>query len=195
MTATNWLVAGLLVAFGCGCLWATYARRPKIPGRQQMSWSLYALFAIYVVIWVCSLLEHLFWRQQIIWWVTIPAVAVHYAGLMLRLVAIRTLGRYWSLQIEIRADHQLIRHGPYRWLRHPNYLAVIIEVLTMPLVANAWATLGLAVVTLVPLLAWRIRVEERAMIGQFGDQYRRYQHEVGALVPRWATGRARRSGS
>ena len=80
-----------------------------------------------------------------------------------RLWVLATLGRRWTTRIIVRPGETLVRRGPYRLLRHPNYLVVALEIPTLPLVfglgayALAFGLLNLA------MLAWRIRVEDRAL--------------------------------
>jgi protein-S-isoprenylcysteine O-methyltransferase Ste14 len=59
-----------------------------------------------------------------------------------------------------------------------------LEVLSIPLTVNAWWTVAFAAATYLPLLVYRLRVEEQALVEKFGDSYRVYQREVGALCPR-----------
>ena len=155
-----------------------------VPGEKKMRWSLYALSSTYCLIWTCTLIEFLLVRHQVIAWISITAALIHWTAMIFRLSAIRRLGKFWSLQVEIRQQHVLVREGAYRFVRHPAYSAIIVEVLMIPVVANAWWSLALAAVTLVPLLLMRIRREEQAMVEKFGDSYREYQREVGALFPR-----------
>jgi protein-S-isoprenylcysteine O-methyltransferase Ste14 len=190
MRTSDWWVVALLGVFLVECFLVTFVRRSIVPGEKKMQWSLYALFTTYSIIWICSLAEFLLVRHQVIAWISIAAALVHWTALTLRLSAIRRLGRFWSLQVEIRQEHCLVREGAYRFVRHPAYSAIIVEVLMIPVVANAWWSLALAVVTLVPLLVMRIRREEEAMVEKFGDTYREYQQEVGALIPRWSSGRS-----
>lgn len=190
MRTSDWWVVALLGIYLMECFLVTFARREVVPGEKRMQWSLYALFMTYNVIWACALVEHLAVRHQVIVWVSVGAALLHWVALALRLTAIRTLGRFWSLQVEIRQGHKLIQEGAYRFVRHPAYSAIIVEVLTIPVVANAWWSLGLAVITLVPLILMRMRREEEAMVEKFGDAYREYQHTVGALVPRLSSFRS-----
>ncbi|GAB3411084.1 isoprenylcysteine carboxyl methyltransferase family protein [Flindersiella endophytica] len=81
----------------------------------------------------------------------------------LRWWCIATLGQRWNTRVIVVPGLPLVTAGPYRWLRHPNYLAVIVEGVALPLVHSAWMTaLGFAVLNF-PLLFVRIRVEERAL--------------------------------
>jgi protein-S-isoprenylcysteine O-methyltransferase Ste14 len=187
MRTSDWWVVVLLGVFLVECFLVTFVRRGIVPGEKKMQWSLYALLTTYSVIWICSLVEFLWVRHQVIAWVSIVAALAHWTALALRLSAIRRLGKFWSLQVEIRQQHRLIREGAYRFVRHPAYSAIIVEVLMIPIVANAWWSLALAATTLVPLLLMRIRREEEAMVAKFGDTYREYQQEVGALIPRWSS--------
>jgi len=82
----------------------------------------------------------------------------------LRWWCIRTLGPQWNTRILVVPGLPLVTGGPYRWLRHPNYVAVIVEGIALPLVHSAWLTAGLfTIANLVLLLAVRIPAEENAL--------------------------------
>lgn len=74
-----------------------------------------------------------------------------------------TLGRYWTTRIITIPGAPLVRRGPYRYLRHPNYLVVAGEVAVLPLVFGAWEIALLFTALNLPLLGWRIRIEDRAL--------------------------------
>jgi protein-S-isoprenylcysteine O-methyltransferase Ste14 len=184
MSAATWFAVAFLAAAGLQRLLETFKRRGTVPGQQQMRWSFCAFIVLHALIMVGALVEFLVLRQRLVWPLTAVGLVLYGVSLVVRNVAIRTLGRYWSLQVEIRAEHQLVREGIYRHVRHPAYLAIILEVLSIPMTVNAWATMAFAALTYVPLLLCRMRVEERALAQKFGDAYRAYQREVGALLPR-----------
>lgn len=100
-----------------------------------------------------------------------------------RASAVRALGRMWSVHIEIRREHELVQGGPFAWVRHPIYLAAILELVGALLFMNSLYTWGLFAVAFVPSLIARIRLEERAMIAQFGDAYVRYRKTTPAVLP------------
>ncbi len=82
----------------------------------------------------------------------------------LRYWAITTLGRRWNTRILVLPHSTPIRTGPYRFLSHPNYLAVIVELWVVPAIVGAWITAAVAsVLNLLLLLAVRIPAEERAL--------------------------------
>jgi methyltransferase len=92
-----------------------------------------------------------------------PALAVAAGAQGLRWWAIAALGDRWNVRIvTVPGDPPVVR-GPYRWLRHPNYLAVIAELAALPLVHGAWVTAAVFSAANAGLLARRIPAEERAL--------------------------------
>ena len=90
----------------------------------------------------------------------IPALAVFLAAFALRYWVISTLGERWTTRIVCLPGVAPITGGPYRWLRHPNYLAVVLEIASLPLVHTAWLTaLAFSLLDGI-LLRVRIRAEE-----------------------------------
>ena len=95
-------------------------------------------------------------------WPMLALVAVAQA---LRWTCIRTLGPQWNTRVIVVPGAPLVRRGPYRVLRHPNYVAVVIEGAALPLVHSAWVTALVFTVLDAWLLSVRVRVEERALAG------------------------------
>ena len=82
----------------------------------------------------------------------------------LRWWCIATLGNQWSTRVIVVPGVALVRRGPYRWLSHPNYVAVAVEGAALPLVHTAWVTAcAFTVLNAVLLLGFRIPTEERAL--------------------------------
>jgi len=159
-------------------------------GPVSMLWSLYALVVLGGIVFCGTIFEFFFVARPFH-----PAVALLGAVLLIaagaiRMTAIRTLGRFWSLHIEIRDGQRLVREGIYRYVRHPAYSSFVLEIIAIPLVGNAWWSLAVAVAGYLPLLVWRLKREEVALCAKFGDQYRAYQRDVGALWPRLPAARA-----
>jgi methyltransferase len=92
---------------------------------------------------------------------TMAAVVV--AAQVLRWWCVRTLGRQWNLRVIVVPGLDRVASGPYANLRHPNYLAVVLEGAALPLAGGAWITATLFTILNLPLLWWRITVEERAL--------------------------------
>jgi methyltransferase len=85
------------------------------------------------------------------------------ASQALRWWCIGTLGRHWNTRVIVVPDLPLVRSGPYRFLRHPNYVAVVAEGVALPLVHAAWVTALVFTLANAVLLAVRLRVENAAL--------------------------------
>lgn len=95
-----------------------------------------------------------------------PLLALYGLLQVARLWVLASLGARWTTRVVVLPDRPLIARGPYRWLRHPNYAIVAAEIAVLPAAFGAWA-LALAFSLLnAGVLAWRLRVEERALAPQ-----------------------------
>lgn len=96
-------------------------------------------------------------------WLGWPMLALAALSQALRWWCVRTLGRRWNTRVIVLSDTPLVRRGPYRWLRHPNYVAVVVEGLALPLVHTAWLTATVFTLANAALLRVRIRLENSAL--------------------------------
>ena len=87
---------------------------------------------------------------------------------VVRVWIIASLGPYWTTRIITLPDAPLVRCGPYRFLRHPNYLLVAVEIPLLPLAFGAWDIAVLFGAANLALLAYRIRAEEAVLAGRRG---------------------------
>jgi protein-S-isoprenylcysteine O-methyltransferase Ste14 len=94
------------------------------------------------------------------------------------------LGLNWSASLEVRKDHQLIKHGVYRWIRHPMYASLWLWGIAQGLLLANWLAGWCVVATFAPMYFLRTPREERMMCEQFGDEYREYMRRTGRLWPR-----------
>jgi methyltransferase len=92
-----------------------------------------------------------------------PMLALAVLAQALRWWCITTLGPYWNTRVIVVPGARLVAAGPYRFLRHPNYVAVAVEVATLPLVHSAWLTATVFTVANAVLLAVRVRCENTAL--------------------------------
>jgi methyltransferase len=90
-------------------------------------------------------------------------VALVVASQALRWWCIATLGRQWNTRVIVVPGMPLVSRGPYRVLRHPNYVAVVVEGIALPLVHSAWITATAFTIANLLVLSVRIRTEERAL--------------------------------
>jgi protein-S-isoprenylcysteine O-methyltransferase Ste14 len=104
------------------------------------------------------------------------------AGLLFAVWARVHLGSNWSGRVCVKENHELIRSGPYHWVRHPIYTGLLLAILGTALVVGEWR--GLVATALMVVSFWRkLRVEERVMRETFGDAYRQYCEHTTALIP------------
>lgn len=102
-------------------------------------------------------------HRPFIGWLGWPMLVVVLLSQALRWWCVTTLGRRWNTLVIVVPQEPLVRRGPYRWLRHPNYLAVVAEGLALPLVHTAWLTAVGFTLANAALLRVRIRVENAAL--------------------------------
>jgi len=103
-------------------------------------------------------------------------------GLACTIAARIWLGRNWSGTVTLKQDHELVRAGPYRWVRHPIYSGLLLAVLGSAIALGEWrGVLALALATVA--FVRKIAIEERFLIEEFGDAFRHYRRQVPSLVP------------
>ena len=103
-------------------------------------------------------------------------------GMTLAIVAAATLRHQYSSSLVIREGHELITHGPYRFVRHPIYFGVLIACIGIAVFAGSWLGL-LFMLALVPIVLNRIRMEERLLAQEFGEVYEAYRRSTPKLIP------------
>lgn len=121
------------------------------------------IVTLHCLFFVSSVAEVLLLERQALPAVSWVALGVAIGSQGLRHWAIRTLGDRWNLRVVVVPGEAPIRSGPYRWLRHPNYLAVALELLAIPLLHGAVGTAIAFSLANAVLLSRRIRLEERAL--------------------------------
>ncbi|WNG81429.1 isoprenylcysteine carboxyl methyltransferase family protein [Mycobacterium sp. ITM-2016-00316] len=92
-----------------------------------------------------------------------PMVAVVAASTVVRWWCVATLGKHWNPRLIIVPGAELVRSGPYRWIHHPNYTAVAVEVAALPLVHSAWLTAIVFTIANAAVLRVRISAENLAL--------------------------------
>ena len=102
-------------------------------------------------------------HRPFIGWLGWPMLVVVALSQALRWWCITTLGPRWNTRVIVLPDAPLVREGPYRWLHHPNYVAVVAEGFALPLVHTAWLTATAFTLANALLLSVRLRVENEAL--------------------------------
>lgn len=159
-------------------------KRNTIAGKVQENLTFNLFLIIGTVMTLGSMAEYIFLRWGNFSWIALIAgIICAIISFKLRWAAIAALGKFWSLHVEMRENHEFVQSGPFRFLRHPTYFSMILELLAVGLLASAWFTLLLIPMALIPAILLRLRLEEPALVGKFGDAYRDYQRRVPMLIP------------
>jgi len=104
-------------------------------------------------------------------------------GILFRYMIIRSLGKYFTVDVTIRQDHKIKKEGFYKYLRHPSYAFSLLTSLGLGLYLNNWLSLIFAFVPPFLAFAYRINIEEQALVEQFGDEYLEYRKSTKKLIP------------
>jgi methyltransferase len=156
-----WLLVGGLAAQRLLELAVSRRRQAQVSSGRTAGGSFPLMVTAHAALLTLPLVEVAFLRRR-------PRRPAVWAGVLggaalLRRWSIRTLGPSWNVRAVVPSDLSPVTDGPYRWIRHPNYLAVIVEFLALPMACGAWLSALL-------LSAWnglvlfdRIRSEERLL--------------------------------
>lgn len=120
------------------------------------------MVAMHVFFFIALISEVLFFQRQLsaIWpmW-----LAIFLAAQILRVWCLASLGKFWNTKIIVLPNAQVVRKGPYKWLRHPNYIIVATELLVLPLLFNAVITAVVFSLLNIWMMTVRIPAEEQAL--------------------------------
>ncbi len=104
-------------------------------------------------------------------------------GIIMRIAAVISLGKFFTVDVTIREDHKLKQDGVYKYLRHPSYFASLISFIGFGLSINSWPGLILIVIAVMTVFIYRITIEEKILIGQFGSEYLDYKKSTKGIIP------------
>ncbi len=188
--------AGVLYQLALGLLWGAWALywlsaalgTKRTVRREALSARLAYVLALIVggVLIGARWLAWPWWLAMRLWpHSPVPpriGLALVAAGLAFAVWARVHLGRNWSGVVTVKEGHELIRSGPYAYVRHPIYTGLIAAVLGSSVISDTVrAAVGLVIIAI--SLTVKSRIEERVMRETFGERYARYREQVPALVP------------
>lgn len=104
-------------------------------------------------------------------------------GLALRYWAYQTLGAFYTRTLLVKADHELVEHGPYRVVRNPGYLGILMLFVGAGLATQNWLVSLVIMSVLVTAYTYRIRAEEAMLRSTFGNSYQAYMARTWRLIP------------
>jgi len=152
-------------------------RAAKVDRRAR--WGMPFIVVAYALVWQGS-----FWTRSPGPWRIVTSALLFVVASALSWTSTRALGRHWRLDAGLNADHELVRSGPYRVVRHPIYTSIFCMLLgtglllAMPLPLLLPSILLLAIGTEI-----RVRIEDRLLAARFGDQFLDYLRRVPAYIP------------
>lgn len=105
------------------------------------------------------------------------------AGILLRFTAIISLGKFFTVDVTIRQGHTLKKDGLYKYFRHPSYFASLLSFVGFGISLNNWISLIIITAAIVVAFSIRVRVEEKVLIEQFGEEYLTYKKHTSGFMP------------
>jgi methyltransferase len=170
MELSSRLYLGLLIAVGAGRLleMRLSRRHQRALGARGITVAREPVFgfmvALHTGVLVAAGLEVVVLRRPFVPALGVPALALFVLANLLRWWVIATMGPHWNVRVMGSLAIGVISDGPFRWVRHPNYVAVFVELAALPLIHDAWLTALCASILHVVILRRRIALEERILL-------------------------------
>src|SRR3989338_2224568 len=156
----------------------------------RLVWLTFIPFLTYIVLFFASVVEFsLTTHKTLNYIISIVGVFALASGILLRYQAVRIFrinGQKWMSHIDAENISALITKGPYKFIRHPYYLSVMLELCGIALFINSFRTIIFIFLIQEPLLWQRIVTEESELIRKFGEQYLLYKKQVPAILLLWS---------
>ena len=141
--------------------------------------SIVSFVALPVFLWEFVTVQGMVFRFNVF---SVAGLVLFVVGVSIRLVGKRTLGKHYSYGLRVLPDHKLVTGGIYKYVRHPISLAVLVYDPGIPLIFSSLYGF-LITLALIPLILYRIEIEERMLLQRFGDEYRDYMRRTKKLIP------------
>jgi protein-S-isoprenylcysteine O-methyltransferase len=116
-------------------------------------------------------------------WIPAMAVGLFAAGLAVRWWAIVTLGRFFTVDVVVEKDHEVVQRGPFRFVRHPSYTGVLLAFLGWAMTLWNWVAMAVVLVPIFVAFLRRMNVEEEALSRALGERYLDYMRRTKRLIP------------
>jgi protein-S-isoprenylcysteine O-methyltransferase Ste14 len=116
-------------------------------------------------------------------WAFYLGIFLMFLGILVRQWAIAVLGRFFSLTVRVAEDHRVVEKGPYRVVRHPSYTGVLITFIGLGLAVQSWGALLVLLGVFSLSFGYRMRVEEKALLSELGEDYASYMKRTKRLIP------------
>ncbi|MCK5242255.1 isoprenylcysteine carboxylmethyltransferase family protein [bacterium] len=171
-----------------------FTSRENNPIKVKQDWTLVTVGPAYVLMMNATIIEFYFLRSQtgIMLAPSLAGFTLFVFSFFLRQWSVKHLGVQWAIHLEgtEKRGRYIVQTGPYAFVRHPIYLAAMLEVLGIPLFFNSFSTLFLSCLLCIPLFIIRTYYEERNSLQVFGDDYVKYKEKTWAFWPLAKSGKS-----
>ena len=116
-------------------------------------------------------------------WVPMGGLILIVFGMIIRFISIISLGRFFTVDVSIRENHTIKQTGMYKIIRHTSYLGSLLSFIGFGISLNNWISLTVISVLVTCVMLYRIAIEEKALIKQFGHEYEAYMTRTYRLIP------------
>lgn len=174
------------IAYAVSELLLTITRRSRGTGRREDQNTLGVLWLVIALSVIAGVYAAKHWRAAALPYEAVFAsagLALFVIGIALRWWAIVTLGRFFTVDVQIAGDHELVERGPFRFVRHPSYAGVLLAFVGFALSLANWAAILLIIVPIFCAFLRRMNVEEQALFRALGDKYVSYMDRTKRLLP------------
>jgi methyltransferase len=141
------------------------------------------MVVVHVGVLVCAAAEVVWLDRPLIPALAVTMGIIFVLANILRWWVIRSLGQHWNAQVMASAKVGVVTSGPYRWVRHPNYVAVVAELFALPMIHTAWITALAGTAANLEILRRRLRVEDGMLLAS--PAYRASMGSKPRFIPRF----------
>jgi protein-S-isoprenylcysteine O-methyltransferase Ste14 len=145
---------------------------------RRARWGVLLAAISYAILW-----EGNFWARPLPGWRAVLSVLFLLLAILLSWTSTRALGRHLRIDAGLDSSHELVRRGPYRFIRHPIYTSMLCVLVGTGLMITPAPLFLVAACVFIAGTEIRVRIEDRLLAGRFGGEFREYQRQVSAYIP------------
>lgn len=178
----------IVIIIGSVCVWLTqpaFSVAETSEKKQSDKFSVILILSMSLISGVVPILDWAYFNgdKNNFSWMTVTGVIMIVTGVLFRAWSVRTLGKYFTPTVQIKDEHQLIRSGPYRIIRHPSYFAAFLSMAGAAVLLESLTGIAVTVIAMSFAYYVRIGIEEQKLIEHFGNRYREYMLDTKRIIP------------
>ena len=182
------VILGVVAYFALFLIVEFVLTRSRLGSREQGNKDRMSLFFFFIcpffgmVLWMAAV-NHKVVHANPSWPQWIAGVAIGLLGFAVRIIGKRTLGRFYTVRVQLQEGHEVVDRGVYGLIRHPLYLGIILEWMAPPLILGSPAGFLFTTIWMVIGVLQRIPREEALLVEGLGEKYRAYMGRTKRLIP------------